>query len=475
MSHPPRRDWPTPVLTTAADILRSVTPTTLPALVLVDSGAATTQTEIADAINRDQSTISNHFQSLGFETADISLVEKSDEGYMLSNTGKEVLDFVDDTIQELGVKLDDVDWESATDKEQIGARLAPLYGSRSVEPFLLLDSLAARSGAGGLRGDPHSPKVDEVNRDVENRLQEIEKTTSNHQIRQIIDRFAEHNAITSDGDRLILTEKGQHHAHLLNRVAEVVANRVVTDQSGNYASTGSVDEAALRMRRDRIATSWSLENDDPQLLDNSHFYRDLKRVDFLDRSGDEWNSFRWITIENVGADPTNAAVHKESGENKIKFGDMDLVAFLGGPDGQRLEINNLTDKQPSFEQKVEFLFPQPLPPGESLTIYYRIRWPDELAHYSSENQSISLTRYNHGVGELQFGVVDKADHVKIDCQKFVGDEDQLWESVSTTPEHFEADERPDLEPIHGENYKGYVYTIRSPDYPGYRIRYTPME
>ncbi|SIR97733.1 hypothetical protein SAMN05421858_4914 [Haladaptatus litoreus] len=475
LSRLPGRDWPTPVLTTAGKILRTVTPTTLPALVLIDTGAATTQTEIAAAINRDQSTISSHFQSLALETADVALIEHSDHGYRLTDTGSEILDRAVKTLQELGIELDTIDWTSATDKAQIKACLVPLSGSRSVAPFFLLDSVAARSAPGGHRSESQSAKVETVTRDVENRLQTMGKTTSNRQIRQIIDRFTDHNALRCEDDHLILTEKGLQHANLLHQVTEIVANRVVTEQSGTYASTDSVDEAVLRLRRDRISTSWSLENDDPQLIDHSHFYRQLKRIDFLDRPANEWNSFRWVTIENVGTNPTNAVVHKESGENKIRFEDMDPIAHLNDRDGQRLEINTLTDQQPSFEQKIEFLFPQPLPPGESLTIYYRLTWPNELAHYSSETQSISLTRYTHGVGDLQFGIVDKVDHVGVNCQQFIGEDDDLWDSVSNTPDYFAADERPELAPIHGEDYTGYLYTIRAPDYPGYRICYTPVE
>lgn len=469
------QNWPTPVLTTAGEILRTITPTTFPALVLIESDTATTQTEIANTINRHQSTVSSHFQSLALETANISLIKRENRSYVLTDTGNEILDRVITTLRNLGIKLDAVEWGSTSDKEQIGACLAPLYESRSVEPFLVLDSVSTRSGPGGRRRDLRSAKVETVNRDVENRLHKMEKTTSSYQIRQIIDRFVEHDALTCDDERLILTEKGQQHADLLNHVAEVVANQVVTEQSGEYASTDSIDEAVLQLRRDRIATAWSLENDDPQLVDNSHFYRHVKRIDFLDRPADEWNSFRWITVENAGTEPTNSITHKESGENKITFEDIDPLVFVDDRDGQRLEVNDLTEQQPAFEQKLEFLFPQPLPPGDSLTLYYRLTWPNELAHYATYNQSISLTRYNHGVGELQFGIVDKANHVGVECQQFLGEEDDLWGSITSTPDYFAADERPALEPIHGEGYQGYLYTIPSPDYPAYRICYTPVE
>lgn len=470
-----RRDWPTPILVAASEVLRAITPTTLASLVLLDNGTATTQTEIADAINRDQSTVSSCFQSLKIEHVDVSLVEKSGRSYELSDLGKIVVDLVTDTRQ-LGTELDTVDWGSESDKEQIVARLTPLHGSRSVVPFLLLDSLASRSEMGGSPDALQAVKLDKIALDVENRLQKIDRTTSKQKLRQITERFVERNAVTSDDGRLSLTEKGQRQAELLNKVAEAVSKRTETSQNDNFNSP-TVDEIALQMRRGRLATSYSLENNDPELVDESHIYRKLKRIDVLDSPNDDWHSYRWVTIENTGTTPTKAILHKESGETKITFEDLDLAAFLESQGGQQLEIEDFSDYQPAIEQKMAIYFPNPLPPGESLTIYYQISWPNELAHYPEGelDQTISLTRYLHGVDELQFGIVDKVAHVGVDCQKFLGEKDQHWRCLSNPPEQIEADNRSDLEPLHGEGYSGYMYSIRSPTYPGYRIAYTLVE
>lgn len=471
------RDWSTPVLALTGEILRIVTPNTLGTLVLAN-GTATTQTEIADTINRDQSTVSTYFQSLSMENSALSLVERPNQYYSVTETGDEVIELVTDLSD---IDLTTIDWGSAVEKEEIGTLLAPLHKSRSVTPFFVLASLRAHSGIAGLQGTPRPVLIDDVVRDVENRVQEMGETTSPKQIDQIVDRFASQNVIDNDDDdHYSLTEKGQTNATLLHRLARIVDKQVTSDTvgGGTSAARHSIDltDVADQMRRDRIATAWSLETDDERLIDDSHFYRHLKRLDVLDTPNNEWNSLRWLTIENVGTEPTNAICHKESGENKIGFEDMDLAVFLNDPDGQRLKVKDLVDHQPAFEQKVKIFFPRPLPPGESLSIFYRMSWPNELAHYSGElTQSIALPRYLHGVGELQFGVVDTVTHVGIDCQKLVNGTDQTWTRVSTTPEDIEVPSQPDVISHYEEGFDGHLYTIDSPDYPAYRIHYTPRE
>jgi DNA-binding MarR family transcriptional regulator len=220
-----RHDWPTPLLDTTGEVLQRVTPTSLASLVLLDSGTATTQTEIADVINRDQSTVSSSFQSLKFDNLDVALVEKSGRTHTLTNLGEEIVDIVTDARQ-LGAELDTVDWGSESDKDRIAARLAPLHGSRSIVPFLLLDSVASRSEIGDSRDAPQLVDSDDVARDVKNRLEKTDRTTSKQKLRQITDRFVEQNTITFDEGSLLLTEKGQRHADLLDQVAEEFPIRV---------------------------------------------------------------------------------------------------------------------------------------------------------------------------------------------------------------------------------------------------------
>lgn len=474
-SHSIRRDWSTPILLTTSKVLRAITPTSLASLMLLESGQATTQTAIADAIGRDQSTISSCFQSLRLDDSSVSLVEKVGSSYTLTPFGERVLDYVSNP-QHLGIELETVELESETGKERIASHLAPLYGSRSVIPFLLLTSLAARHDIRRTRKTSQAVPLAKVLLDVDNRLQKINRTTSQRKLRQITERFVEREAITADDDHLRLTEKGQRQAELLNRVAKVVSSQTGTDQTGRSDSP-TVDDIAVQMRRRRLATSYSLENNDPELVDESHIYRRLRRIDVLDSPNDDWHSHRWVTIENVGATPTTALVHKESGETKITFEDLEAAAFMRERSGQKLQVEDLNDFQPAMEQKMAIYFPDPLPPGESLTIYYTLSWPNELAHYphGELDQSISLTRYPLGVDELQFGIVDRVPHVGVDCEKFVAEDDQYWECLSILPEQFDGEHVPNRPPRVGDEFSGYLYTIESPEAPGYRIAYTLVE
>lgn len=477
--YPPRQhDWSTSVLVTSARVLRSLSPDTIAALSLVESGEATTQTDIAAAIGRDQSTVSTYFQSLEIEPSDISLVEKHGQRYESTDAGKEVLEATEAMLYDLGIDLTSTDWSSASEKGQIEDSLAPLHKSRSVSPFFVLNSLATRSAAETLQSDPLSVSFDKLIGDVKSRLQEIDKTTSKRQVRQIINRFVDSDEVRVTDEQLTLTEKGVHHSELQNTVAEIVEEQIPNSDGKIHDPTKHLEEIAMEMRRGRIATSWSLDNADPKLKDGSHFYHLVKRLDVLDTQNREWSSFRRITIENVSDEPTSSIVHKESGENKIEFAEMGVTASLEGSLGDQLEVRNLTEQEPAFEQKMEVFFPEPLPPGDQLTLRYQMKWPNEMAHYSSEErtQSISLSRYEHGVGKLEFGIVDTAEHVGVNSQKLVvgKDESWAWKTISTTPVSVAADD-PDIPTAYNSGQSGYLYTIESPDCLGYRICYTPVE
>lgn len=473
-SRPTQRDWPTPILLTTSQVLRALTPTSVASLVLLERGRATTQTAIADAVGRDQSTISSCFQTLRLDESSVSLVKKASSSYTVTPFGERILDYVTDS-QYLGLELSSVELGTEAGKERIASQLAPLHGSRSVIPFLLLNAVAARQELGSTRTSQTVPLA-KVSLDVDNRLQKLNRTTSRRKLRQITERFEDRGAITEDGDHIRLTEKGHRQAELLHRVAEVVSTQTPSDQT-EQSDSPTVDDIAVQMRRGRLATSYSLENNDPELVDESHIYRRLKRIDMLDTPNDDWTSHRWVTIENAGTTPTTALAHKESGDTKITFEDLDPTAFLGGPDGQELQVEDLSDHQPAIEQKLAIYFPDPLPPGESLTIYYTLRWPNEIAHYPQGelDQSISLTRYPLGVDVLQFGIVDRVAHVGVDCEKFVGNDDQYWECLSILPKQIGGEHLPKRALCLGDDYSGYLYTIESPGAPGYRIAYTLVD
>ncbi len=47
--------------------------------------------------------------------------------------------------------------------------------------------------------------------------------------------------------------------------------------------------------------------------------------------------------------------------------------------------------------------------------------------------------------------------------------------VSTTPGDIEVPSQPELVPCYDEGFSGHLYIIDSPNYPAYRIHYTPVE
>ncbi|WP_330633764.1 winged helix-turn-helix domain-containing protein [Halocatena halophila] len=477
-----QKNWSTATLGITASILRCLSSNTLATLALVQETPEITQSEIADELDRSQSTVSSYYHSLSLKPAPVSLVTKSKNRYVVSQIGEGVIDLITGALEQQG--FDDIDWTSQRYRKQVDDFLSPLCASRSEAPFFILDALGNRSGIVTLGGNPDPVPFDRVVSDVVNRMQEQDTPTSKKQIGQILDRFEEEGVLACSGDRIYLEEKGISHAHLMGQLAKLIDRRVDHGKTSKSAdsddSWDGMDSIVNQLRRERIATAWSIENADSRLIDDSHYYHLLKRIDVLDTPNNEWSSIRWLTVENVTSDPTTALTHKESGENKIEFDDLALEAYLDEIGGRRLATRDLVDQQPSFEQKVKVLFPEPLPPGESITVCYRIRWPNELSYYSPSDegeltQSISLTRYMRGVAELQFGVVDLVNHAGIDCRGLVEEKNSPWEKISATPVHFEAEERVDLASVHGEGYRGYLYTITNPDSPSYRIYYNPVQ
>jgi hypothetical protein len=248
MSQLPTKDYSTPVLFVAAKILRTVTPDTLASLILVYSGTTTSQKEVADVINRDQSTVSTYFQSLTLEGAPVSLVVKPGLRYTVTDMGEDVIGFIHEMASHLGVELDTIDWGSASDKDQIGVKLlSPLHESRSVAPFFLLNSLGKRSIEA--RDDTSQPVwIDEVVHDVDIRLQELDKTTSKKQIHQIAERFADKDAISFNGTQLTLEKKGKEQAYLLAQLAEEIDKQNLVESAedeGSPAAATDQTETAL--------------------------------------------------------------------------------------------------------------------------------------------------------------------------------------------------------------------------------------
>jgi hypothetical protein len=253
MSQSISRDHSTRVLDITASILQTITPDTLASLLLVYGGTTSSQKEVADAINRDQSTVSAYFQSLTSEKTPVSLIVKPGLRYTVTETGEEIISLFNDMFHNLDEELDSIDWGSTTDKDRIGALLAPMCESRSVAPFFVLHSLGQRSDLAHVHDTPDSVWLDDVVRDVENRLQELGESTSNPQIWQIATRFAEKDAITFDGSQLTLRKKGREHVYLLDQLAEFITTQIKTDDSESI-STEKTSQTGVG-KQDDLATA----------------------------------------------------------------------------------------------------------------------------------------------------------------------------------------------------------------------------
>lgn len=115
-----------------------------------------------------------------------------------------------------------------------------------------------------------------------------------------------------------------------------------------------------------------------------------------------------LTIRNDSDQYTNHIVHKECGEDKVHFKDMRIRAFCNGPGSEQLSIKSMTQIQPNSQQIFMINFKVPLKPGEKLTVFYRLDWPNEPSSYYKKelSQSISLSRCKKGVKRIVFGVFE---------------------------------------------------------------------
>lgn len=263
---------------------------------------------------------------------------------------------------------------------------------------------------------------------------------------------------------------------ILNDDGCVSKTGIYTDISQNLipdtAFANNKIELENKSKLDRLSFGLSLDNQDQDVLDGNHVYEILKRIDVLDTMNGKYTSHRWLTIRNVSKKPTYFVPHQESGENKIRFEDMNFKAYLNNRDGLLLHVKSLIKIQPSFVQKVHIMFPKALQENELITLYYRISWPDEPKVYSGDehSQSISLVRYLKGVKRLDFGVVDlvtltPAKHVIGIVNSFAEEE------LETLPINFKVEDEIELSPIHNKGYQGVLYSFDPVEHISYRYFY----
>jgi hypothetical protein len=227
-------------------------------------------------------------------------------------------------------------------------------------------------------------------------------------------------------------------------------------------------------REERFSFGLSIAGEDTQeAIDEVHYYDFIKRIDFIDSKTDQtFQSYRWLTITNKSAEPSKYIVHKECGENKVRFGTMNVLAFIDNRNGEKLQVESITPIQPNFEQLIKIHFKKPLMPDEQMKILYRLDWPSEPNSYATNvvANSISLTRYKKGVGRVLFANLEKDLEITgIELYGITCDFES--KALSIPYESFDITTEADLQRFINTGYSGFYFEIANSEYSAYRVIY----
>jgi len=247
-------------------------------------------------------------------------------------------------------------------------------------------------------------------------------------------------------------------------------------KNGNFIDQEFIRKANFRKlkketQEKRLSYSMSIADGDKTEYDSVHYYEKIVRLDVVDNKKNLWSSYRFLTIRNDSDFYTNHIIHKECGEDKARFADMRVRAFLGGIGGERLSVESLTKIQPNLVQVFKIHLKKPLQPGESVTVFYRLDWPNEPSSYYKEelSQSISLSRYKKGVGYLEFGVYEPYDILS----SYLMEVSEMNERFPSNSPYsmLNIDDEAYLTPLHGKEYRGIKFIIEKPSSILYQILY----
>lgn len=235
-------DRPTRVIVTAGEILRTLHPSLLRALIVVYNDNSLSQAEVAEIVGRTQPTVSSYFKSLE-EGLQVPLTRKRGQRNTVTKTGEKVIGLIRRMFINLDPDLSSIDWKDETDRAVVSARLSPLHDSRSTEPFFILDSLYSRSDIDGILGKPQPVWFDDVVDDVKHRQKEREKNTTATQVRDKIKRFDDADALTFDIDKgqITLIEKGQEQGRLLTELIKFLTKQDHIDTDSSETTENSTE------------------------------------------------------------------------------------------------------------------------------------------------------------------------------------------------------------------------------------------
>lgn len=216
-------DTQTQTLVEAGEILQTLSPMTLGAFLLVAEEETIKQDEIAETIGCARSTVSKYLQSLN--ELPVALVEKRGRQYTVTEDGEHVLGLIEGMGDRLGINLATVDWTDDEDKTAVDELLTPLHASRSAIPFFILHSVGQHAGSTDVLATPEQVRIEDVVDDITVRQRERGESTTAQQVRQIVRRFSDADAVEFDGGRIRLTEKGQEQVRLLSRLTDLIAEQ----------------------------------------------------------------------------------------------------------------------------------------------------------------------------------------------------------------------------------------------------------
>jgi biotin operon repressor/Fe2+ or Zn2+ uptake regulation protein len=252
----------TQALSKAADVLRSLNPSTVGSLLFLIDEKDYEQGEVADKIGYSRSSVSKAYKSLNESLLQLAI--KRGNTYEITSAGKTFTGYLNGMAERLGVDLHSLDWQSKDAHGKVASLLAPLCDSRDSLPFFVFDSIATRSAVGeqvnrhNLR-TPQQVRVEAVVEDVDVRQQERGEHVTPAQIRKILHRFEEQGAVKISDNRIQLAEKGKEHALLLNQVVQLIEKQAHTPTDEEKGENGNMNtETDARM--DTSDTDWPTSN-----------------------------------------------------------------------------------------------------------------------------------------------------------------------------------------------------------------------
>jgi hypothetical protein len=220
----------------------------------------------------------------------------------------------------------------------------------------------------------------------------------------------------------------------------------------------------------RLAMDLSLR-ETSNTFDTEHLYERIRRYDVADLTKGEYRTYRWLTIKNASNRATRFVTIYESGENRVRYDQMQVQAWLDSHEGQRLARESLQPPDmPEFVQVFRIFFPRALPPGAVITIYYSLIWPGEPpTSYPDVNYSHSMAihRYRRGVNRVDLYMIDAREILSATVSRF--DLDRLETFPNDQAEALSANEVAELAALGERIQSGVRFSFNQPHPAAYRV------